>query len=96
MNICFVVLVGILLTIFVVGSCGRPDYGEKNWCHPAEYRIQSMWKALLKYGQSDHVVQIQAFDEHPHEHRSTGIFQQYIGRFAQILLYWKQYKLIIS
>ena len=61
-------------------SCpnGRQDNGDA----PAEDQIQFVVCVRLKDHHCDQVVQVEAFDEHPHEHGGPGVLQRHVERFA--------------
>jgi len=61
---------------------GRQDNGDA----PAQDQIQFVVRVRLKDHHCDQVVQVEAFDEHPHEHGRPSVLQRHVERFADHVL----------
>lgn len=63
-----------LLIDFVLDRYDGPDDGEQEWGAPAHDRVDGVREPALEHRHRYYVVQIQALDEHPHEHGGPGVF----------------------
>lgn len=67
----------------IVRGDRRPGGRQQHRAAPAEQRVQAVRKLALEHGERDHVVQVQALDEHPHEHGGARVLEQHVRRLAQ-------------
>lgn len=71
------------MAVALVRHDGRPDGRQQQRSAPAEQRVQQVGELAVEDGQRDDVVQVEALDEHPHEHGGAGVLEQRVGGLAQ-------------
>lgn len=68
------------------GRVGRPDDGEHQGHSPAEPQVQLVVRVRPEDHHRNEIVQEQALDKHPHEHRGPGVLEHNVEPLADARL----------